>query len=450
MNQSLTSRDLFSTLSAEQETWLADVFVWQTAAETCLGNEAMLIYGAPGSGKTALRLEVQRLAPENTLVISWLPEPLAQPESGSVMAFKALRQAVQRLVEQIPKNLSISRKLQQAPTWTHTALAWFLREYLPLEPTFYVQTQSGQLDAAAISWYQEILQQPAVKIFAENSSIHDQLRILVSLLSWADIQQIWCMVDGLEKWGGASMQETQALVEAMLSTLAIFDMPRFIFKIFAPERLRKNFSQTSGAARDRLKQINLQWNEETLKALIEKRLQAGLRNPDAQFQNLCTDPEFFTWLSWYGGRNPRAWLGLIRPFIDAMQLNDGPLGEETWHEISRKFPPKLKLISDRQEVKIGEAVYAIDSADGFKILQYLANRPGQICPLEEIYYCAVQGLQKIPAYPTDAKWVGKASWRPALDTTVYRLRQKIEWNAGAPVYLLTHPWRGLELLHTDV
>lgn len=448
MNPPLALSDLFATPSAEREAWLADVFVRPPGAETCFDDESVIVYGLPGAGKTALRLGIQRMAPTNTLVIPWLPEPIHQSEIGSPLAFLALRQAIQRLIEHIPQNPELSSKLKQAPTWTHTALAWFLREYLPLEPVFFIQTQAGHLDSAMLDWYTEILQKPAVTIFTANSSHNDQLRMLVNLLSQAGIQQVWWMVDGLEKWGRDSSQGIHILVEAMLSTLAIFEVPRLVFKIFAPERLRETFVQTSGVARDRLKQFSLQWNQETLTNLVEKRLQAGLQNSQAGLENLCGDPEFITWLSQYAGRNPRTWLGLTHPFIEAIQANVTHLSKEAWYEIARQFPPKLKLFPERQEVKIGEAVYSIDSADGFKILLYLSTRPGQICPLEEVHYLGIKGLQKIPAI-NEPEWVHKDYWRPALDTTLYRLRQKLEWDSSNPVYLLTHPRRGLELTHVD-
>lgn len=448
MSLPLALSDLFATPAAEREAWLADVFVRPPASETCLDNKSVIVYGLPGSGKTALRLSIQRLAPTDTLVIPWSPEPLNQTETGSVMAFQALRQAIQRLVEHIPQNADLSQKLQQAPAWTHTALAWFLREYLPLDPVFFIQTQAGRLDSAAIDWYTEILQKPAVTIFTANSSHNDQLRMLVNLLTHADIQQVWWMLDGLEKWGKDANQDVHVLVEAILSTLAIFDVPRLVFKIFAPERLRETFAQTSGIARDRLKQVSLRWSEETLKRLLEKRLQAGLKNSEAGLRNLCSDPDFFTWLSCYGGQNPRAWLGLARPFVEAMQVIGSPLSKNVWTELAHKFPPKLKLLSERQEVKIGEAIYSVDSADGFKILKYLSARSGQICSLEEVHYLGIQGLPKIPAI-NEPEWAHKSFWRPALDTTLYRLRQKIELDSGNPVYIVTHPRRGLELVHAE-
>jgi DNA-binding response OmpR family regulator len=111
--------------------------------------------------------------------------------------------------------------------------------------------------------------------------------------------------------------------------------------------------------------------------------------------------------------------------------------------------PRLRLIPERQEVQIGERIEPIISETEFKLLLYLYQRPGKICSLEELYFCALKGMAYIPGQ-RDKDWVHKSVWRAILDTAIYRLRKRIEPSAQTPVYLVTHPRLGLELRHTIV
>ena len=438
---------LFTMPTAERETRLGEVFVRTSFLENCLENESIIIYGASGTGKTALRLLSQRLAPSNVITVPWLPEPVSYAVPGTTLAQVAMRQAIQALIEQLVQRPQVAERLQQAPDWTGRALAWFLQEYLPLNAQFYIESQGAYLPADVLRWYKDILQKPPSPIVKPDSTQNDQLRILVNLLAQAGFDYVWWLVDGLEKWPPYSAHTIQALVESLLSTLAIFDVPRLIFKVFAPQDLMEVFEKTSGVARYRLLPIKLSWDEKKLIALIETRLAVGFARPDFHLKQLCADPVFGTWLKQYGGNNPRTWINLVRPFVEQIEKTEELRPIQKLQEIARTYPPALRLFPERQEARLGEYIVSIDSADGFKILQYLHKHPGQICSLEEVYFCGIKGLQKLPA-SQDAGWMHKSLWRPALDTAIYRLRKKLEPDSGDPIYLLTHPRRGLELAYS--
>lgn len=448
MDSRLTLFTLFSTLSAERETWLDHVFVCTPQAEVCFTNQSTIIYGDSGMGKTALRLYLKKNIPSDTLAISWSPEPLAFSTPGTPVAQAAMRQALQALFEQVVQNPEIHEHFQQAPAWVQTALAWFLRAYLPMEPMFYVQTQAAKLDEDALAWYDKILQSDAVDLFRTGHSQNDELRALVLLFKQAGYQQVWWLIDGLEKWPTNTERGTaiQVLIESLLSTLAIFDIPSLHFKVFISEPMRGYFEKTGGVGRDRFNPVRLVWSEEQLQTLLVRRLAKGLEKEKFSLAQLCTDSGWQKWLYQYGGQNPRTWLNLARPFVEKFASVRRPLTTDEWNLIARQSPPPLHILIDRHEIQLGEHVVSVESGDGFKIIQYLAENLNKICSLEEIYFCGIKGLEKIPALQDD-KWEHKSLWRPALDTTLYRLRQKLEWDAGNPIYLVTHPRRGIELKH---
>lgn len=110
--------------------------------------------------------------------------------------------------------------------------------------------------------------------------------------------------------------------------------------------------------------------------------------------------------------------------------------------------PPLNLDLERQEVWIGRKLIPFNSASEFRILEYLAARPGKICPLENVYYYAQEGLERIPD-KGENEWVAPATLRKRIDTLLWRVRKRIEPDPKVPLYLVTHHGKGVELLHAE-
>ncbi len=449
MNLSEQPSALFGNLKAEQEPWLLQVFVQGINREKYQDNEPFIIYGPPGSGKTALRLYLQQQAPSSVLAVPWMPEPISTGATGTSLAQAAMRQALQALLDWLITNGQLATRLEHPPAWTATALAWYLRRYLPMDASFYIESRGADLAQNEINWYLALLEKPEVAIFKEDASLNDQLRMLMRILNLAQYQSVWWMVDGLEKWPPRSKNYLMATMEALLSTLSVFDVPRYVFKLFAPDAYREFIHSSSGVTRHRVLEFDLRWTLQLLNSLLEQRLSVTLNRPGFGLTDLSPAPDFCAWLQRNAGENPRAWLSLTSPLVEKFQAQKVPLSPADWNQIAQ-FPQgqsRLRLIIERKEIKIGDTTISIGSEDGFKLLLYLYQRPGQICSLEEIYFCALQGLEHIPR-KQDKEWMHKSIWRPALDTTIYRLRQKIEPLSSNPTYLVTHPRKGLELRNT--
>lgn len=439
---------LFDTPSAEREPWLGDVFVRHAIFDGLLTSNSIIVHGAHGTGKTALRLMLQKSAPPDKLTIPWLPEPISTGEASTALAENSMRQAIQALLEYTVPNPEIAMRLRQAPPFVGNAMRWFMQEYLPYDLEFYIEMQSASLDAESLAWYRRLLNQPAVKILRDEATQNDHLRTLINVLQKVGFSQIWWLVDGLEKWPAHSINIALAMMESLLSKLSLYDEKGLAFKFFIPESFKDEIKKTNGILRDRLLPDDLQWKRDDLVALLEKRLAVGLNRPNFRLSYLCSDANFLHWLEKYAGNNSRAWVSRLHPFVERFEKTGKPLETQDWWSVAHASPPPLRIFPERREVRIGELSLAIESQDSLKILMYLQQKSGKICSLEEVYFCGVKGLPKPPGV-RDEGWEHKSMWRPALDTTLYRLRKKLEWDSSQPVYLVTHLRRGLELLHSS-
>ncbi|MEJ5223060.1 MAG: hypothetical protein WHV44_01290 [Anaerolineales bacterium] len=359
-----------------------------------------------------------------------------------------MRQAIQALLETIVPNPEIAVRLRQAPPFVGSAMRWFMQAYLPYDLEFFVDMHSSVFDAESLAWYHRLLNQPAAKIFNSHSTQNDHLRALVRVLQQVGFSQIWWLVDGLDKWPTSSRSDVLAMMESLLSKLSLFDKREIVFKFFIPDSFLEDVNKTNAVLRERLLPGEFRWTTDQLVLLLEKRLSVGLNQPDFRLTHLCPDADFLLWLEKYAGNNPRAWISRLRPFVEHFEKTGQPLDARDWRSVARAAPPPLRISPARREVRIGEYAISIESQDSLKILLYLQQRAGYICSLEEVYFCGIKGLPKPPGLH-DEGWEHKDVWRPALDTTLYRLRQRLEWDPAQPVYLVTHPRRGLELLHSS-
>ncbi len=441
----------FGNLKAEQEPWLLDAFVTSINQAEYQGEQPFVLYGMPGSGKTALRLFLQQQAPANVLTVPWNPEPISSGLTGTPLMQAAMRQAIQALLDWLISKGQMAARLPQPPAWAGAALSWYLRRYLPAEAGFYIESREADLTPQELDWYRAILGKPEVATLKDDAGLNDQLRMLMRVLNLAQYQSVWWMVDGLETWPLQSETYLKAMMEALLSTLSVFDAPRYIFKLFASDAHREIFHPTVAVNRHRILEFDLRWNPELLTDLLEKRLALAFHQPGFRLADFSPSPEFPAWLQCNADENPRDWLALVSPLVETFQSKKRTLSPDDWEQTVQRSQelPSLRLLVERKEIKIGDITISLASEDGFKLLLYLYRRPGEICSLEEIYFCALQGLERIPR-KQDKEWVHKTVWRPALDTTIYRLRQKIEPQSSKPVYLVTHPRKGLELRNTTL
>jgi hypothetical protein len=446
-----STESLFNTLKAENEPWLGDVFVPLPVFERLKENHSTILYGEPGTGKTTLRLELKKKLGEGIFLVLWKPEPILEdPATGTALANQAMRQALRACVESLILEGGLPERLREPSSHTTSALHWFLRNCLPFDPNFYIQSQMDQLTSDESQWYLKLLEQSFPPIITAQTSLKDQIRLLLTVLRQAKYEQLWLTIDGLELWTPLQAgEQVMALLNAILSTLVIFDVPRVAFKFFLPVSLRGYLRKTTGVERHRAEEIQLEWSEEDLQAVLEKRAAVALSVKKISLNSICEGGELLKWLKEFGGDSPREWLQFTAPLIVEYQRRGKRLTTAQTREFIREHPAPLRLHRERREVWLGKKCISIGSAPEFRLLEYLSARPGKICSLEELYYYAQAELDAVPD-KGDPNWVHKNTWRGSMDMMLLRLRKKIEQNPKEPLYLITHHGQGLELLHVEM
>lgn len=446
-----SAESLFKTRKAENEPWLGDVFVSLPVFERLQEDHSTILYGEPGSGKTAMLLELRRRQKENIFIVVWKPEPILEaPATGTALAQQAIQQALQTCIENLVLEGNLPQRLGEPSRDIASALQWFLQNHLPFEAGFYIQDQASRLLPDELQWYLNLLGQPLPPIVKEQTSLRDQLRLLLAVLRAAKYERLWLMVDGLERWTPRQTgEQIEAALEAVLSTLVFFDLPNIVFKFFIPTPLKNILHKTSGVERHRSSEADLTWSTDALQAILKKRLECALSTKKASLDSLYDGDEFLNWLKEYGGISPRAWLGFTAPLVAKYQEKGKRLTSAQTREFIREHPAPLSIRRERSEVWLGQKRIVNNSALEFRILEYLAAHTEKIASLEELYYYAYKELSA-PPDKGDPAWSASETWRGAMDNVLMRIRQKIEPDPKNPLYLVTRHGKGVELLHAEL
>lgn len=451
MKNAPSIESLFNTLKAENEPWLGDVFVFLPVFEYLKDKHSTILYGETGSGKTAVRLTLDEQQGEETFTALWTVEPLLEsPVVSTTLAQQAMRQALRACVEGLILEGGLPQRLGEPSSHIAAALQWFLRNSLPFDADFYIRSQADRLSQVEMEWYLKLLEQSLPSVITEQTNLKDQIRLLLLILRAAKYERLWLTIDGLERWTlRQASEQVETLLEAILSTLVFFDVPEVTFKFFTPASLKSTLHKTSGVERHRAIETTLEWTVEDLQVMLEKRLAYALSPKKVSLDSLCESSEFLGWLKEFGGRSPRAWLQFTAPLIKEYQQRGKRLTIFQTREFTSRHPAPLQLHRERREVWLGRKCISIGSTPEFRVLEYFVVHSGKIGSLEELYYYAYKELNVVPD-KGDHEWVPPKTWRGAMDTLVWRLRQKIEPNPKEPLYLVTHHGKGLELLHADM
>jgi hypothetical protein len=450
MKSAPSAESLFKTLKAENEPWLGDVFVSLPVFERLRENGSTILYGEAGSGKTAMRIALTKQAGEKAFTALWTPEQvLEESAAGTALARQGVKQAMRACMEALILEGKLPQRLGEPSAHIVSALQWFLRNYLPFDAEFYLHSQTDRLPQDELQWYKNLLNHRSPPITNDQTGLKDQIQLFLLILRAAKYERLWLMVDGLERWttrqtGG----QVESLLEAALSTLVLFDLSGVAFKFFVPASLKSALHKTGGVERHRASEADLTWSAEELQVLLEKRLAYALSLKKASLASLCDGSEFLNWLKEYGGSSPRAWLQFTAPLLSEYQQSGKRMTAVQTREFLRRHPAPLRLQRERREVWLGEKCIPFGSAPEFRILEYLAARPGKIGSLEELYYYAYKELETVPD-KGEPEWTAKDTWRAVMDTLLWRVRQKIEPMPKNPIYLVTHHGKGVELLHAE-
>ncbi|HRJ40288.1 MAG: hypothetical protein KJZ86_00625 [Caldilineaceae bacterium] len=446
-----SSGRIFEHLRAEYETqWLSDIFVEPDNYPALLSYRSTLLFGAPGSGRTALCKQLLHLSnadPNGPLVVEWQPSLMGAGRGKADLYFATMNliydQIARALLQQIPRRPSA---FLAAPDWVQETAAWFAQTHLTGNRRRFGARLEETLDSEGIDVLRRLLNddfEPALTPESPDRMVIAELADLVQRLGWSGL---WLLVDGLESWLTSEVQEQVDGLDNLLSTLELFEIPRFSIKIFSPSSLELMLMSCGGVLRDRLRVLRLAWRQEQLQQIAAKRVALATGQKAVLLSDLYTQELILERLVEQGGGTPRGWLSLLRPVVD-IYLGKGnrTLSEKEWESTQRGSIPPLRMDLRQQRVYVGFRQIENVQPSAYELLSYLYQHPERKCSAKELYYRAYRKLEKIPATENDSGWQPPSSWRSWYDTTLSRLRQAIEPNHRKPVYVVTVRGKGVEL-----
>lgn len=446
----------FDSLRAEDESWLAECYVPPPDFSVMASWRSALIFGEAGMGNTALRLALERRVvplgqPPSVLLARWqLATWIAPAAEGTALVEEHHRLALDAVARALFEHLSRHpHGWSSAPSWAQQTLIWFIHRYLQGDLAHLVESlcDDGNPDGCALlraivaSSVRDILYPDAAPMLVAAE--------LVKALDRLGLQGIWVVVADLEPWLQVDAPRLATTLHAFLTTLALFEHPRFAYKLFLPAALEPTVGRAGGVVRHRAETFNLrwQWRPATLQAMVEKRLAWALGRPAFTLADLCELSSLSEWLQRCAANSPRGWLQFARPFLSAyLAAGQGsvevkPLSQKACREVQRRHPPRLYLDEATGRVTVGLRTVENLPAGPYALLRHLYRSRGKVCSWHELYRVYVEAYPDSVADP-DAK---RAEYAGTLDTALWRLRQEIEPDPKHHVLLVTVKQLGVRL-----
>lgn len=434
--------DAFTNLSAEYESeWLSAVYIEPANFSAIASMRSVIIAGESGAGKSALRTI---LAHRNTndaashyLAVEWRFTPSLEPLHGSQLVrayahqvFAACAESLLRVIVRWPQRFTA------AHPWVRTACFDFIHNALgaALDRVVARTARVAVADALAIL---DALQH-STPMTPTIDQIPDAIAELTEIVQELGMTGVWVLVDRLEPWIAADVDQMTEAFRTLLETLTLLETPGFAFKLFTPPELQARLSGVSSLGRRRLDLLHLTWQEDELKAIVSARLQLTLARVDVDVDTLCESPLLVERLQQFGGQNPRSWLELARPFAEAALATPDalPLSAAQCTAIHRRYPPYLHMDLSTDQTYIGEREMTELSPTARRMLRFLYQHHGRVVSRAELYFCGHRNLQAVPE-GAEAGWDGGEDWTAQLDTALWRLRKQLEPEPRTPLYIIT-------------
>ncbi len=445
----------FESLQAEHEPWLEACFVPPRYFELMAGVRSVLVFGAEGSGKTALyRALVKRCyGPHGRpvrLLVTWRPALPGQDVPAGALSvreqvraiFDASAMALLNHCAHYPDDFAA------APRWVKSIFVWFIHSYIQgdlrarLSPLLEASENPQVL--------REILETAPPEVFSPHSAPEQVAARLTEALARIGLQGVWVVSDGLMAWDETELAHLSSLIKAFLSTLPLFEQAQFTYKLLLPSRLESMLLHATALVRQRVDGYHLEWDVPGLQQIVERRLALAFGRHPFTLGDLYEAPaELLRWLERAGGASPRAWLAQVRPLV-AHYTNhalDHPVDVPTWRKLRRHHPPRLYLDEKSRQVIVGGRPLSPEElpSRGYEVLAYLYRHGGRVVSKGELYFCAYRGLERVPTSPAEKAYESPKDYEGLIDTLLWRLRQAIEPEPSDPVLLVTVRGQGIRL-----
>lgn len=446
----------FGSLRAEDEPWLEKCFVPPRDFELMGRESSVIVFGAPGTGKTAVQEMLLNgcrdpAGKPKYVVARWRPNLLRM---GSTVGFQSVPNQVSSVFSAC--GMAVLEYLaaypyvwDEAPVWARQQLIWFAHRFV-----------KGDL-AARAAYLLEQSEGTGSEIVA--SIVHSEIeRDLIPPNDWSQVaaelskalirsglKGVWVVVDGAEPWVDRRFDDLVSSFSAFFSTLPLFEQSDFAYKVFLPALMQPHLAAAAGSERHRVRSYLLDWSEDKLIDMVERRLALAFGRRSFTLGELCSAKGLLEWLRRGGGNRPRSWFELVRPLVACYISEDReePIEESEWRELRRQAPPRLVLDeANRRAIVGGREVRAKEmTSGGYRLLCYLYENAGRVVPWNELYYRGYRGLDHMPRSAADENYEPPSSYESILYSRVSDLRKAIEPDPQSPLYLDTIRGKGISL-----
>jgi len=451
----------FDSLRAEDEPWLAECYVPPPDFTLMAGWRSVLIFGGVGSGRTALRLALERHRcppgqKPSLLLVRWPMSLVATTGlTGTALVEEQMRHVLDAVVRAILQHLlRYPADWGQAPAWAQDTLIWFVHRHLRGDVGHHLASLEAEADAEAMALLRSIATASVHEVLYPDAPPPLIVAELTRALEKLGLEGIWVLVAGLEPWLAAGPQRLADTLHAFLSTLALFEHPRFAYKMLLPDDLESLLRSAGSVVRQRadVYLLRQQWDALTLQAIVERRLAFALGEPGFSLADLCEDPGLPNWLARCGGTSPRGWLQFARHFLAAYLAEAQatgkrqPLSKKKYRDIQRRHAPRLYFDEVNDKVIVGWREIQ-DLPPGPKaLLRHLYRHRGRVCQWGELHRVYLKALY--PRLYSDVEAASeftRAEYAGMLDTALWRLRQAIEPDPEQRILVVTVKGKGVRL-----
>lgn len=430
---------VFMTKSAEVEPWLVPhAFVQPPDFQFLKGMHSNIIYAKPGNGKTAiaLALEDYALTTLKCLPVRWKPDlavNLQTPSTEIAITQFAdiLSSCAHQIIEALPKDF----KRRVKDDRNYDFLVEFLHDFSPPE------------DQELLS---EKVPMSKSRITNRDTRLETIAVELIKSIRFAGYPGgIWILMDGLD-WSSEAQKRTAiSILQSIFSTLSLFEIGNFHFKMFLPLELERELSETSAILKERATPSRISWDDDQLRMVIEKRLRFALNDERVRVDQIHPAEELFAWLEGCGGLSPRGWLEYFRPIFATVwevYTSEGlrRLKKKEWNAARKRSSLQLRFDPESSQVIVGMNSPKVLSQEGVAILSYLYKNEGRYCSKREIYnkaYLARFAQGEGKEITSDDVF----DYEGLLNQAIRRLRVIFEPLPKDPVFLTTKKDMGYRL-----
>ena len=274
---------VFDSLQAEQEPWLAQCYVRQAEFPLMAGWRSALIFGDAGSGKTALRLTLERdwcppgVKPPMLLVHWPVTIAPASERTGTALVLEHLSQIMDVVARALLQHLvRYPKDWGAAPSWAQNTLTWFVQRHWRGDLAHHVASLENQHPAEGLALLRQMAMASVPDILYPGTPTPLVIAELVKALQVVGLEGVRIVVDGLEPWAIADARRLGEHLEQFLSALALFEHARFAYAMLLPSVLESPLWSAGGVVRRRADSYSLKWESEALQAIVERRLALSL------------------------------------------------------------------------------------------------------------------------------------------------------------------------------